>query len=669
MDALLDTLAKGRMRAGVRKGLAVAGVVVLLGAGAEARRRWDVAQRTAACEATGDEIAAVWSPAREQALREALVATKASFAPMTADRVTQWLARQAETWREARAEACLDADVRGRWDADTLDRSLWCLDARRMELESLVDELAHADAQVVTKAVKAAATLAPVAACRDEHALATMPPPPAADREALRAIRGEVIRAGNLERAGRYDDGLALARGALARAEALAWPPLVAEARLRLGWLLERKGRFAEAEAELERAYFDAGKGVAPEVVLEAALGLVRTVGLDAARYVEGRRWARLADMALEGLPDGEELRRAQLSSALANVEHAAGSFDAARQLHEQALALQQAALGEEHPSVATSLYNLANTDYATGRFGVAEQRYEQAIAISEAALGPEHPDVANILNNLAAARHATGAYEDVAALHTRALAIREKALGPRHPDVAVSLSNLAAVRTATGNHEEAAALLERANSIREQALGPEHPDLAQSLANLGIVYESTGDLAQAKTLHERALAIHSKVLGPEHPHVALDLNNLASVAHGTGDLAEAERLYIQAITRWEAALGPEHPNLSNSLMGLAEVRLAQHRPAEALPPASRAVTIREQAGVAVEDLAQARFVLAQVLWDAPEDGGRDRARALTLAEQARAVLRDAGEAEAEFLREVEAWLADHAREDVARPQ
>jgi eukaryotic-like serine/threonine-protein kinase len=213
--------------------LAAVGVLALLGAGIEAQRRFDLAQRTAVCEAAGDEVEVAWSSAREQKLRDAIMATGANHAAATADRVTPWLERQAEAWREARVEACLDADVRDRWNAEMLDRSLWCLEDRYMELESLVDELMLADAKVLHKAVTAAAGLSSVAACRDESVLETLTPPPQDTREALRLVREDVVRVGNLERAGRYDQGLSLAREALGRAEALGWPPLVATARFR----------------------------------------------------------------------------------------------------------------------------------------------------------------------------------------------------------------------------------------------------------------------------------------------------------------------------------------------------------------------------------------------------------------------------------------------------
>jgi eukaryotic-like serine/threonine-protein kinase len=620
MEALLDTLAKGRQRAAVRKGLLAVGVLVLLGAGVQAHRDWDIAQRTSACDATGAEAESAWNAERGHKLHDALVATGVSFAPMTADKVTPWLEHQAMAWREARVEACLDADVRGQWDAETLDRSLWCLDARLMELESLVDELTLADAGVVYKGVAAAAGMAPVAACRDVELLGMLTPPPAADREALRAVRADVMRAGNLERAGRYGKGLELARGALVRAEALAWPPLVAEARLQLGVLLERSGAYPEAEAELERAYFEACKGVAPAVAFDAAIWLARTVGVSSARPVEGRRWARLADVVLADLHDGEHLRRGSLLASLANIHYASGDYDEARALHEQAVLLFEEALGPRHPDVATSLNNLASVHYVIGDYDAAKHLFERALAIREAALGREHPVLANTLNNLANVHYATDDNDEAKRLYERALAIWEPALGPQHPDVANSLNNLAAVHASTGDYGEAKRLLERALAIQEQALPPKHPSLATSLTNLANTHAKTGDHDEAARLFERALAIQEELRGPEHPDVA------------------------------------------DPLVGLAMAMLEQRRPVDALPLALRAVAI-QQGNASARGLAAARGALARALWEVPVDGGRDRERAVALAEQARDAFRDAGIDSAKDLAEVEQWLDEHRAE------
>ena len=64
--------------------------------------------------------------------------------------------------------------------------------------------------------------------------------------------------------------------------------------------------------------------------------------------------------------------------------------------------------------------------------------------AIDEKALGPDHPSTAGMLAQLAVVYKYEGRYAEAEPLYKRSLAIHEKALGPNHPDVATDLNNLA---------------------------------------------------------------------------------------------------------------------------------------------------------------------------------------------------------------------------------
>jgi eukaryotic-like serine/threonine-protein kinase len=658
VDALADALASGEGRARRRRvfaGIGLAMCAVLVGA---LVHRWDRAQEVAACELAGQSIADVWNDASRNVLRKALVATGVSYADVTADKVMPWLDAQARAWQTARTEACLDADVHGTWDAELLERGLWCLDERRMEFEALVTELSRAESSSVDKAVKAAAGLGQVGACRQDDQLRRMSVPPLELRDQLREVRAALSRTGALQRTGAYDEGLAVAREALSRAEALAWPPLIAKAHLQVGELLDQAGDFAAAETALEAAYFEAGEADVHEVQMDAAKQLVLTVGYRLARHEDGLRWSRHAAVALQSLPDLAQMRRANHFNNLAIIHHVKGSYEEAKALFEQALALREEALDSDHPDVAATLSNLATIYISLGAYEDVKPLLERSLRIHERVLGPEHPDVGRNINNLAIVHYSTGSYEEAKALYERALAIKEKTLGLEHPDVALGLNNLALVHDATGAHEEAMRLHERALAINEKALGPEHPDVARSLHNLAGMHETKGSLDHAMRLYERALAIQEKALGPEHPDVAVTLDNLALVHHAGGSHAEARSLLERALAIQEAALGPEHPNVAFSLVGLGNVALAQHRASDAVPLVERAVRLREVGESLPDDLAAARFALARALWEAD----LQRSRAIAIAKQARDAYRDAGESHVTELAEVDTWLAKHDR-------
>jgi tetratricopeptide (TPR) repeat protein/predicted Ser/Thr protein kinase len=656
MRALLDALDRGRARSRIAKGLAGIGILALGVGGVFAVHHLEQRGKVAACEAAGAEIDAAWNDERRQALRAGLLATEAGHAATTADKVMPWLDDYAGTWRRARVDACVDATVEDLWDDETLDRSVWCLDERRLELDALVTELADADVETVTRAVQAAASLRRVDPCRDAALLARLPPPPTESRDEAQAVRVELSRASALQQTAAYDEGLRVANEGLARAERLGWPPLVAAARLRAGELLGRGGRYDDAESMQERAYFIAVDAGASEVALAAAQNLAFTVGSLSRRHADGERWSNHAEALRKSLPDPAGLREAEGLNSLGAVRDAMGAYDEAIALYERALSIFEAALDPGHPLIATSLNNVANVLMKKGAYERAATLYERGRAIRENAFGPDHPAVATSINNLAFVRflqgsyadaaalneqalsiweralglehplvaqslynlgnvrEATGAYGDAAKLHARALAIREKALGAEHPTVAQSLNNLANVRSAAGAYPEATRLHERALEIWEKALGPDHPDVATSLNNVAAVREATGDYATAASLHERALAIREKSLDSEHPLIAVSLNNLARLHEITGEYATAASLHERALAIREKALGPEHPEVATSLNNLANVHEATGKYDEAAGMHERALAIREKAlGSEHPDVARTLNNLANV--------------------------------------------------------
>ncbi len=63
----------------------------------------------------------------------------------------------------------------------------------------------------------------------------------------------------------------------------------------------------------------------------------------------------------------------------------------------------------------------------AQGRYAEAEPLFQRALAIDEKALGPEHPDVAASLENYAALLRQTARADEAERMEARAKAIRAK--------------------------------------------------------------------------------------------------------------------------------------------------------------------------------------------------------------------------------------------------
>ncbi len=618
MAALLAALERGAARRRTLVVVGVLGAVTLVGVGTaaamEGLRRHERGQAIAACEQAGAGIDELWNDDARTRLRGALVATGASFAETTVGKVMPWIDAQAEAWRAARVDACLDATVLGVWDTDTLDRSLWCLDDRRLELEATLAVLLAADSNVVEKAVTAAAELTKVDACRDPDLLARLSPPAPEHRDEIRSVRAELARVVALEHAGKFEAARAAVVDAIAHAEALGWGPLTARLRLRQASLHERLAEHDAAETELSAAYFEGARIGAWDVAAEAATDLVFVVGERGHRLGEAIAWSRHAELALEYEGDRTGIKEAHRKNGLAVSYAAAGDFARARALHEETLALEEAAHGHDHPNVAVSLHNLGNVLVDVGELTAAEPLYQRALGIFEASLGPDHPDVGSVYNALGVIAFQKGDAERARTLHERGIAIIEQALGRDHPSVAGHLYNFSNVLAALGDYARARELQERALHVFETSLGPEHPNVAAALSGLATTLWETGEHELARAALERAFAINEKVLGPDHPALALSLDNLAQAYTGTGDREGAVALWERALTIYELQPGVQNGEL------------------------------------------ESRFGLAKNLAKL----GREPARARALAESARDGWKAEGPGKAELLAEVEAWLKEH---------
>ena len=107
-----------------------------------------------------------------------------------------------------------------------------------------------------------------------------------------------------------------------------------------------------------------------------------------------------------------------------------------------------------------------------------------RALAIWEAAVGENHPKVASALSNLANLLHATNRLAEAEPLMDRALTIDEKCFSSDHPRVAIRLNNLAIFLDSAKRPTEAEPLMRRALEIFTASLGPDHPNTKKVAEN-----------------------------------------------------------------------------------------------------------------------------------------------------------------------------------------
>jgi len=306
----------------------------------------------------------------------------------------------------------------------------------------------------------------------------------------------------------------------------------------------------------------------------------------------------------------------ATLHNGIGRVYEAKGDYLRAEKSYQQALEIQQKALGPNDPQLAGTLTNLGVLYQEKGDYERAETLLKRALALREnlkeptdeifiiqslkslASLyetkgeydkaglllqrviaglekmfGADSPILAPAINDLALHHKTQGDYVKAEQLYQRAIAIFEKLGGPNSPSLANPLDNLATLYQVKGDYERSEALYKRVLAIKKRSLGPDDPEIATTLSNLGVLYEEQHNYARAEPLLQQALAIKEKALGPTHPDVATLLSNLSVLYYDKGDYEKAEPLSQRVLTIKEKALGPDHPDVAIAINNLAALK------------------------------------------------------------------------------------------------
>ena len=136
-----------------------------------------------------------------------------------------------------------------------------------------------------------------------------------------------------LREAGRYRDGILLARSVLDEAMGLDYPPLQIEARRLVGQLLLAQGEYAAAEEPLVEAAMAAQALPYDEEAIPAMIDLVMVLGVNLGRADEASTWSEHTRAALHRAPDPRA--EARLLGTEAAVAMVTGHYDASRERAE----------------------------------------------------------------------------------------------------------------------------------------------------------------------------------------------------------------------------------------------------------------------------------------------------------------------------------------------
>jgi tRNA A-37 threonylcarbamoyl transferase component Bud32/tetratricopeptide (TPR) repeat protein len=451
---------RGRRRALLGAG---AGLVVAASLGFALFGGGSTASVADPCGGSEQAFAQVWSPQRHAAVIARLDGGDGQ-APLVAAGIDRW----SGAWAAGHRAACRATRVSGEQSEVVLDGRMRCLRGHLRQLEAFGAAVEAGDAPTLARAAEVIASLPDVADCADVDALSQVAPPPAGREPELDGVAAELARARLATTTGDVAGGDRIAGAALARALALGYLPLVAEARLVGAELRRRLGDVDAAAALADDALLAATEARDDVRVARAWLALATIEG-SRGYYDRALAHARHARAAVARIDAGPAVR-ATLHNVVGALLLEQGTLEAARTELDAALTLRREHDGEHSVGTAVTLTNLGNLARAEGRLDDALVLHRRAMAADSAVLGAAHPNRATHLHNLGGVLRLQRQFAAARAAYDEALAIKRARLGDQHPEVALTENSLGVLAETEGDRAAAAQHYRTALNLFEAA-------------------------------------------------------------------------------------------------------------------------------------------------------------------------------------------------------
>jgi eukaryotic-like serine/threonine-protein kinase len=241
----------------------------------------------------------------------------------------------------------------------------------------------------------------------------------------------------------------------------------------------------------------------------------------------------------LSPAPDRAKLE-VQALGLLAAVALLEENFVQMEAIDRERLDKVRARLPELRSELGSAVNDLATAQLMNGDLAAAEANYKEALAINVADVGEEHPETLSTRENLGNVFFRSKRYDETLRSLDVVLALRRKALGPDAEPVGRTLANMGTVYKEAGRLEESERASRDALAVLVPKLGEQNLDVASVRMSLGDTLRRRGQLDAAEPLMRSALETRAKVLGETHAATQRALKALAELATARGKTAEA---------------------------------------------------------------------------------------------------------------------------------
>lgn len=314
-------------------------------------------------------------------------------------------------------------------------------------------------------------------------------------------------------------------------------------------------------------------------------------------RFAEAIALAERAVAILEpvdGLPLADALR------ALGELAFAAQDYKRTADAHERELAIRERVTGRD-AMYARALADLGNSRRGLNRPAEARELLQQALALQRKLLAPDDLAIAQTMLSLGSLLDALNDRAGAEAILLEGLKIfesRPEASLEREAlnNKAILLNNLGLIYYRAGEFERAEPQWTRSLSLRERVSANAAIDanVARQNANLAALYQERGEFDKAEPLYQRVIAIYEAMPGVPQTSLATALNNVAMIRMLRGRYADAEAAYRRALDIRESILGPRSLDAARTLEAIAVFHQVARRPDEAYRAMVRSTEIHE---------------------------------------------------------------------------
>ncbi len=559
------------------------------------------------CAAAEQPLHEVWNDARRAKIAGGFVALSRQAGQAWAG-IEPKLDRYAERWGTMRRDACEDAQHRGEQSVVLLELRYACLDRALVRLDAFASQFESPTAFKAKAGAAVADDIDQLGRCEDRERLVA-----ALHRNGLAEQTDLTRRADSLAKwdqgydqisraaaehaLGRRKPAIEMMRGVITDAREAGLRTLEAEAHLLLGrWTHD----LAEHQQALDLALAAGTSVQAAEIAITIAE--YASVPGDGDPEVAREHLRYAAGFLARRESEYNEALRVRTGLVRGVLAQREGNNTEAHRLLTQALETARARLPPDHQTTLTVMGNRARVMRAMGDPAGAAAEYAKLWDRQLAVLGEHHPDLGNTAFNLGATTLENRQLDVAQRWFERAQEIWTAALGADHHQLAQPLHALGEVHRLRGDLATARTLLDRAVTMVETATGPDHPALCSMLDERADIAAAGGQWAEARAQLERSVVIRRA--NPD-PNLAATLTRLGTALMHDGEgVAGREALEEALVLRSGAGIDP----LSRARTELALAKaLVPTDMAAARSMADLALERMADAGRRVEELTQAK--------------------------------------------------------------